>query len=183
MNSSAAGRSAEETPATGRYVFDPARTTVRFATRHLFGLGRVSGTLKLREAELIVTEPVAATTLRAVLDSASFESGSPKRDADVLSAKYLDAGTYPDISFSSQGLKQQNGKWVAAGTVTAHGVAAPVDLTVDELDANSAGDLTLRASARVDRYAQGVTATKGMAARWLRVEINAIASRLNGQAH
>lgn len=163
-------------PEAGRYRLDPARSTVRFHTRHLFGLAGVSGTVKLREADLSVGEPLTASTLHAVLDAASFDTGNPKRDADVRSARYLDASTYPDIVFDGHSVSQQDGKWVAAGTVTAHGVAAPVDLTLDEVHDNP-DELTLRASTRIDRYAHQVTAGKGMAARWLTIELTAIAIR------
>ena len=50
---------------------------------------------------------------------------------------------------------------MSAGTVTAHGIAAPIDLTVDELDTDNAGVLTMRATAKIDRYAHQVTAAKG----------------------
>lgn len=164
------------TPAAGRYHIDPTRTTVRFHTRHLFGLGGVSGTVNLREADLTVAEPLTLTTLHAVLDAASFDTGNPRRDDDVRSAKFLDASTYPDITFDGQTVSQRNGKWVVAGTVTAHGVPAPVDLTLDELHDNPE-ELTVRATTRVDRYAHQVTAGKGMAARWLTIEITAVATR------
>jgi hypothetical protein len=62
-------------------------------------------------------------------------------------------------------------KWVVIGTVTAHGVASPADLSVDEIRDN-AGELTIRAT-KIDRYAHHVTAGKGLAARWLTVEITA----------
>jgi len=65
MTSSAISKPGEEAPAAGRYILDPNRTTVRFHARHLFGLGGVTGTVKLREAELIVGEPVTVMTLGA----------------------------------------------------------------------------------------------------------------------
>ena len=164
------------TPAVGHYRIDPNCTTVRFFTRHLLGFGTVSGTVRLREADFSVTEPLSAT-VHALLDAASFDTGNPRRDSDVRSAKYLDVAAYPDITFDSQQVRQHEGKWVAAGTVSAHGVPAPVDLTLDELRYGDAGELILRASAKVDRYAHQVTAAKGLAARWLTVEVTAIAKR------
>jgi polyisoprenoid-binding protein YceI len=163
-------------PAVGHYRIDPVRTTVRFSTRHLFGLGTVSGTVKLREADFSVTEPLSAT-VHAVLDAASFDTGNARRDTDVRSAKYLDVTAYPDITFDSEPVGLQEGKWVAVGTVTAHGVAAPVDLTLEELHHCDDGKLILRASAKVDRYAHRVTAGKGLAARWLAIEVTAIARK------
>ena len=117
-----------------------------------------------------------------MLDAASFETGNPRRDTDVRSATYLDVTAYPDITFSSQRVRLSEAKWVAVGTVTAHGVAAPVDLTLDEVRHSDDGELILRASAKIDRDAHGVTAGKGMAARWLTVEVTAIARRDNVDA-
>jgi hypothetical protein len=58
-----------------------------------------------------------------------------------------------------------------------HGVAAPVDLTLDELRRDDDEGLIFRASAKIDRYAHQVTAGKGLAARWLIVQVTAIARK------
>lgn len=176
MSASTIDTTPTPTPAVGHYRIDPTRTTLRFSTRHLLGLGAVAGTARLREADFSVTEPRSAT-VHAVLDAASFETGNARRDSDVRSAKYLDVTAYPDITFDSQLVRQHEGKWVAAGTLTAHGVPAPVDLTLEELRYGDAGELILRASAKVDRYAHQITGAKGLAARWLTVEVTAIARR------
>ena len=175
MNASITDTTRAPAPAVGHYRIDPVRTSVRFSTRHLFGLGAVSGTVSLREADLSVTEPSSAT-VHAVLDAASFDTGNTRRDTDVRSAKYLDVAAYPDITFSSEQVRLHEGKWVAVGTLTAHGVAAPVDLTLDEIGRDD-GKLIVRASAQIDRYAHRVTAGKGLAARWLTVEVAAVARR------
>jgi polyisoprenoid-binding protein YceI len=109
------------------------------------------------------------------LDAASIDTGAPKRDADVRSPRYLDSSTYPEITFACRQLRCQDGNWIAAGTVTAHGTAAPVDLTLADLT-HDAGNLRMRATARIDRYAHEVTTGKGMAARWRTVEITALAT-------
>jgi polyisoprenoid-binding protein YceI len=176
MNASITDITRAPTPAVGHYRIDPVRTSVRFSTRHLFGLGAVTGTVKLREADFSITEHLSAT-VHAVLDAASFDTGNPRRDRDVRSARYLNVTAYPDITFSSEQVRLHEGKWAAVGTVTAHGVAAPVDLTLDELRRDDDEELILRASAKIDRYAHQVTAGKGLAARWLTVEVTAIAGR------
>ena len=159
-------------PTAGRYRIDLTRTTVRFHTRHMLGLGRVSGTLRVRKADLTMADSLSSSTLHVVLDAASFNTGNPKRDTAVRSAKYLDVAAFPDIPFDSQEIRREDGKWVVIGTVTAHGVASPADLSVDEIRDN-AGELTMRATTKIDRYAHHVTAGKGLAARWLTVEITA----------
>ena len=177
MSASTIDTTPTPTPAVGHYRIEPVGTRVRFSTRHLLGLGAVSGTVRLREADFSLSEPLSAT-VQAVLDAASFDTGNPRRDSDVRSAKYLDVAAYPDITFDSQQVRLHEGKWVAAGTLTAHGVPVPVDLTIDELRYGDAGELILRASAKVDRYAHQVTAAKGLAARWLTIEVTAIARRI-----
>jgi polyisoprenoid-binding protein YceI len=181
MTASTIGTTRTPAPAVGHYRIDPARTTVRFHTRHMFGLGSVTGTVTVREAEFTVTGSSSAR-VHAVLDAASFDTGNRRRDRDVQSPTYLDVTAYPDITFDSQQVRLHEGKWVAAGTVTAHGVAAPVDLTLEELRESDNGELILRASAKIDRYAHGVTARKGLAARWLTIEVTAIARRDNTDA-
>jgi polyisoprenoid-binding protein YceI len=157
----------------GRYRIDPTRTTVQLHTRHLLGLGAVTGTVALREADLSVG---AQMRVHAVVDAASFETGNHKRDAEVRSAKYLDVSTYPDITFDAQQLRQRDGQWVATGTLTAHGTAAPADLRLDDLHRTDAGELVLRASTTINRYAHQVTAGKGLAARRLTIVITATAT-------
>jgi polyisoprenoid-binding protein YceI len=176
MSAPAPSASLLQAPPAGRYRIDPARTAVRFTARHMFGLGRVTGTFSVREAELIVGNPATATSLNAVLDATSFETGSAKRDADVRSAKYLDADTYPDINFTCPGVRQCDGKWIATGTITAAGISAPAEVTLESFDDEMAGEVTLRASARVDRYAHKVTAGKGLVGRWLTFDITAVAA-------
>jgi polyisoprenoid-binding protein YceI len=163
-----------------RFRIEPTRTTVRFRTRHLLGLGAVTGTVTLRQASLTVGVSPGATRLRAVLDAASFDTGNPKRDTQVRSVKYLDVTTYPEITFDAHRLRQHHGTWVATGTLTAHCVTAPTDLTLDELHRGAGGELVLRASALIDRYAHRVTAGNGLAARRLTVEITATATPIGG---
>jgi polyisoprenoid-binding protein YceI len=163
-------------PTVGHYRIDPSRTTVRFSTRHLFSLGAVSGTVRLREADFSVTEPSSAT-VHAVVNADSFDTGNTRRDTDVRSAKYLDVAAYPDFPLTpSRSVCREASGW-AVGTLTAHGAAAHVDLTLDEPGRDDDGKLILRASAKIDRYAHRVTAGKGLAGRWLTVEVAAVARR------
>ncbi|MCW2495745.1 YceI family protein [Jatrophihabitans sp.] len=168
---------AERTPAAGYYRIDPLRTEVRFTTRHLFGLGGVSGTVQLRDAEFSIGDPISESTVAAVLDASSFDSGLAARNKEVRSSRYLDTSRYPDILFTCTLIDQSDGKWVAVGVVTAHGVTEPVDLTLDQFTTTLDDELALHATARVDRYAHGITFGRGLAGRWLDIGITAIATR------
>jgi polyisoprenoid-binding protein YceI len=74
------GATRAATPTRGRYRVDPNRSVVRFRTRHLFGLGGVTGAVQLRAAEIIVGDTMLDTSVRAVLDADSFDSRNATRD-------------------------------------------------------------------------------------------------------
>ena len=161
----------------GHYRLDPLQTEVRFKTRRLFGLAEVTGSVKLREGEITIGAPASATTVSAVLDADSFNTGLGRRDTRVRSSKFLDTAAFPDIVFTASLVDRTDGEWVAVGVVTAHGVSAPVDVTVSQINAALGGEVALHATATIDRQAHHVSAAWGMAARRLDIDITALATR------
>lgn len=141
----------------------------------MFGMGTVTGKFALVSGQIVITEPVSSSRVEAAASAQSFDSASPMRDGQVKSAKFLDAEAHPEIRFTSTGLVRDGDRWLLRGKITARGTAAPVELTVVESAADTTG-LTLRATGRVDRYAHGITKMKGMAGRYLTLEINARAA-------
>jgi polyisoprenoid-binding protein YceI len=157
-------------PAAGRYRVDPARSSVAFRTRHLFGLGAVSGTMTVASGEITVDRAVPQAAVTAVLSAASFNTGGRARDRDVHSARFLDTGQYPQITFRGGNLARADGCWMLAGELTVHDVTCPVTLAIGSVEPAGAG-FRARATTRIDRYAYGVTAAKGMAARYLDITL------------
>ena len=153
---------AAATPPLGRYEIDTSSSTVRFRTRHLFGLGPVRGSFAIRSGTVDIAEPVAGSRIRAEVDAASFRTGNPARDTAVRSARFLDAGTHPVMTFASE---RTDGSTLT-GTLTVRGVARPVTLSI-ESSAATPGAFTARASTRIDRTEFGVTALRGLAGRYL----------------
>lgn len=167
-------------PAAGRYRLDPARSKVAFRTRHLLGLGAVSGTIALTSGEVTIGPVVGRPTVTAVLSAASFDTGSRIRDRDVRSAKFLDAGQHPRITFQAGSLVQGDSGWMLAGELTVRETSGPVTLVIDSVQPAAAG-FRARATARIDRYALGVTAAKGIAARHLDIDLAVTAERWSPQ--
>jgi polyisoprenoid-binding protein YceI len=157
---------AAATPQLGRYEIDASSSTVRFRTRHLFGLGPVRGSFAVLAGTVDVAEPLAGSRIRAEIDAASFRTGNPARDAAVRSARFLDTRTHPVITFSSE---RTDGSTLA-GTLTVRDVTRPVALSVEQ-SAVSPGSFTARASARIDRTEFGVTASRGLAGRYLELTL------------
>ena len=159
----------------GTYRLDPARTTIELRARHVFGLGSVTAHLALRHGELVVAEPATASTARVTVDAASFSSGDATRDEHVRAPKFLDTARFPDIVVALSSAAQEDGGWSATGTLTAHGVTRPLRITAEQVTADGP-DLVIRATARVDRHAHGVTAARGLAGRWMTLAITARAT-------
>lgn len=161
-------------PPAGVYRIDAAHSTVTFATTHMFGLAAVRGSLTLSGGEIRIADPPTASTARAAIDAASFTSGSRQRDKHVRSRALLDTDRHPEISFLLQGLEPQEGGWRARGSLTAHGVSAPVALGVHRVEVLRDG-ARFHARTRIDRLAFGVTRFRGMAGRHLDVDIQIVA--------
>lgn len=90
-------------PARHTCRIDPARSSIEFTTRHMFGPDGVTGSFAVRKGELIVQDPTGTSSVRAVVDATSFETGDARRDAKVRSAKFLDTATHPDLALSAIG--------------------------------------------------------------------------------
>ena len=169
-------------PAAGRYRLDPARSSVTFRTRHLFGLGAVSGTMAVTSGEITIGPAAGQATMTAAVSAESFHTGSRVRDRDVRSARFLDAGQYPHITFRAGTLlTRAGGSWMLAGELTVRQITSPVTLAVDSVEPAGAG-FRARATTRIDRYALGVTAAKGMAARHLGINLAVTAEPWSPQA-
>jgi polyisoprenoid-binding protein YceI len=161
-------------PAPGTFRLDPDRTTIRVDGKGMLGLMPVHGTMRLVAGEVTIADDPGRSGVRAVINPASYSSGNSKRDKDVTSSSLLDAQAYPEITFSGEGARAQGGGWVVPGTVTAHGVSAPTELTIDDVRTKD-GAIRFHAAATLDRTQFGVTKMKGMVARTVSVIIDAVA--------
>jgi polyisoprenoid-binding protein YceI len=152
-------------PATlqpGRYEIDTSCSAVTFRTRHMFGLAPVRGSLAIRAGTVDVAWALTDPGVYAEIDTASFRTGNGQRDSNVRSARLLDAGQYPVITFRSERLDGQ----ALTGALTVRDVTRPVSLSIEQ-SAVSPGSFTARATTRIDRTEFGVTAYRGLAGRYL----------------
>src|ERR1700689_4212392 len=88
-------------PQPGHYDIDPDRSRVTFATRHLFGLGRVKGSFAVRQGSADIADPLEVSAIYAEIDTASFQTNNPQRDHSVRSRRFLDAKGHPVMTFRS----------------------------------------------------------------------------------
>jgi polyisoprenoid-binding protein YceI len=174
MTQPASGIQPSTVPPPGMYTLDPERTTIRADVKAMFGLMTVHGTFRLRDGAISIAAEPGGCRVRASVEAGSYDSGHGVRDADVVSARLLDAEAYPEISFTGLGARRDGGQWVVGGSVTAHGTAQPAEVRVTDARME-AGMARFRATARLDRGSFGITRKKGLVGRTVNLTIEAIA--------
>jgi polyisoprenoid-binding protein YceI len=150
------------TPRLGRYDIDVRQSSIAFRTRHVFGLAPVRGRFSIQSGTIDVADPTPDSSVRVEIDAASFNTGNAQRDKTVRSGRFLDVLQFPVITFVSGG---PDGA-VLSGQLTVRGVSMPVTLTIED-SAVEQDSFTARARTRIDRTIFGVTASRGMAGRYL----------------
>jgi len=132
-------------------TLDLAHSRARFAITHLYLL-RVTGTVPIVAGSVVFA---AASNLparvSATLDARRIDTGNGDRDDDLQGPDWFDTRRFPVWTFASTAIAAgSGGAFVIEGTLTVHGVAQPVALTVTPGAAG--GRATYHAAGKVDRH-------------------------------
>jgi len=117
----AAPRASSGIPATGtRWVVDPVHSQVDFRVRHL--VGRVRGTFDDWYG-VIVTQDDDWThgTVNVGVQTATVNTGNIHRDADLRSARFFAADSFPRMTFESTGIVATDSTVEIGGILTLKG--------------------------------------------------------------
>jgi polyisoprenoid-binding protein YceI len=156
-------------PAT--YRIDPARSSVRFTAKELFGLIKVPGAFPVTGGTVVVAEDLTLSRVSATMDAASIDTGSRRRDNDLRTKRFLDTARHPEITFSSREVRAGT----VTGVLTVRGTGQWVTLDVTAIPAGDGYRFV--ATTRIDRRAFGVTAGRGLISPEIDVAIEVYASR------
>jgi polyisoprenoid-binding protein YceI len=108
------------------WIFDPGHSTIGFTARHL-GFSKVNGMFK-KVTATIKADPKTAkiSTLDAVVETASIDTGIEKRDQHLRSDDFFAADKYPQLKLSVKTLKWTGNKFTAKAEVTIRDVTKEV---------------------------------------------------------
>ena len=136
------------------WELDPAATQVAFSVRNL-SMAHVDGHFRLTSGRVtLVEEDPARSTVEAVIDATSVDTGEPKRDRHLRSADFLDVDHHPSITFRSTRIEQVSaGHWKVAGALTILDATRPVVLDVQ----GGAVQGTVRTHTRPSRSTAGTS--------------------------
>src|SRR5215831_12892481 len=85
--------------AMSTWKFDPAHSSIEFVAKHMM-ITNVKGRFKSFDGQIVEQgeDPLTAV-VDVTIQAASLETGSDQRDGHLRSADFLDAATYPTITF------------------------------------------------------------------------------------
>jgi polyisoprenoid-binding protein YceI len=111
------------------YKLDPGHTMVLFSWNH-FGYSNPTADLGLGEGTLVFDEQHPAnSSVEVTLPLARLDTHVPALDEHLKKPDFLDAGTYPVVTFKSTQVQPLGGnKFKVTGNLTVHGVTRPVVL-------------------------------------------------------
>jgi polyisoprenoid-binding protein YceI len=121
---------------TGTWAIDPVHSDVSFVIRHL-GVSKVRGRFGAVEGQIVTAENPVESTVTAKIGTSSIDTGNEQRDEHVRGEDFLDVTRFPEMTFTSTGLRTNGEDFLLDGELTLHGVSKPVTL---ELELNGFGD-------------------------------------------
>jgi polyisoprenoid-binding protein YceI len=150
-------------PATAlTYDVDLAHSRAEFAVRHMM-FATVKGTVAIKSAT-VVHDPadLRNTTIEAVLDPATIETGAGQRDDHLRSPDFFDAKSFPAWTFRSTLVEPEgDDAFSVHGDLTLRGETHPVTLKVEKLgegrDPWGNAKVGLVATTQIDRTKWGLT--------------------------
>ena len=162
----------------GRWVVADPGARAGFVVRKL-GVIRVRGSFAVAAGEAVLDGDGVPVAASATLDAASFATGNPRRDRDVVGRRFLDADAFRQLRFVAERIEPApDGAWLVRGHLAVRDRRAPLDLTVTREPATAAGEaVTITARGVLDRHATGIRAPRALIGRWLGIEVTAVLTR------
>ena len=144
----------------GTWKFDKSHSALTFVARHMM-VTKVRGSFLGFDGTIEVAPNPVDSKVNVDIEMASVSTGAADRDAHLVSPDFFDVATFPNMTFESTGINDQNGQWRLTGNLTIKGVTNPVtlDVSFDGTHTNPWGKTiaAFSASADVDREDWGLT--------------------------
>src|SRR5215469_5492120 len=109
---------------------DPVHSEVGFSVRHMM-VSKVRGRFTNFSGQLVTAEDPAASSVTAEIDLTSINTGNEQRDAHIKSADFFEVETYPTMTYTSKGIRVEDGEYVLDGDLTLKGVTKSVPLHLE----------------------------------------------------
>lgn len=115
----------------GTWTVDTVHSYVGFTIKHMM-VSKVRGRFTSFTAEFTTAANPLESTVTATIDASSIDTHNEMRDNHIRSADFFDAANHPSITFSSTGIRFEDGRFLIDGELGIRGVVKPVTLALDE---------------------------------------------------
>jgi polyisoprenoid-binding protein YceI len=113
---------------TTTWNIDAAHSGINFSVRHMV-FAKVRGRFGKFTGQVSLDSPA----VEVEIDAASIDTGVVDRDNHLRSPDFLDAASFPRLTFKSTRVEQRNGGYRVIGTLTIRDVSREVVLEADDL--------------------------------------------------
>jgi polyisoprenoid-binding protein YceI len=114
----------------GKWQIDTTHSSVSFSVRHLM-ISKVRGTFKDFSGTIVIDEDPLKSTVEARVGLASVDTGDEQRDAHLKTSDFFDIEQYPDMTFTTTGLRADGDDYLLDGELSIVGIAKPVTFELE----------------------------------------------------
>ncbi|HEY2285974.1 MAG TPA: YceI family protein [Streptosporangiaceae bacterium] len=114
----------------GKWSIDPVHSEIGFTVRHMM-VSKVRGRFKEFSGEIVTAENPADSSVTADIKTDSFTTDNEQRDGHIKSADFIEAETWPDMTYRSTGVRVDGSDFIVDGELTLKGVTKSVPLTLE----------------------------------------------------
>jgi polyisoprenoid-binding protein YceI len=137
---------------TTQWRLDPARSSLEFHVKHLWGMSTVEGRFSRYRGTLDLS---ADPAIELTIDAASLDTNNKRRDEHLRSADFFDVENHREIRFVSESALLDGERLEVRGQLHARG--ASVQLAVDATLKAVGDELELEATTTTDQRRLGMT--------------------------
>jgi polyisoprenoid-binding protein YceI len=112
------------------WTIDPVHSEVGFSVRHMM-VSKVRGRFTKFSGELVTAADPLQSSVHAEIDLSSIDTGQEQRDNHIRSADFFEVETYPTMTYTSRGVRLEDGEYVLDGDLTLKGVTRSVPLRLE----------------------------------------------------
>jgi polyisoprenoid-binding protein YceI len=114
----------------GLWTVDPVHSRIGFVARHLM-VSKVRGAFSDYSGEVTIAENLLDSSVSAVVQMASVETGNGDRDNHLRNNDFFDVAQYPTMTLKSTGLEVDGDDVTLNADLTIKGVTKPVTFELE----------------------------------------------------
>jgi polyisoprenoid-binding protein YceI len=114
----------------GKWTIDAVHSHIGFVVRHAM-VSKVRGQFTKFEGEIVTGEDVFQSSVNVTVDLNTIDTSNEMRDNHIRSADFFDVEHHPTMTFTSTGIRYEDGELLIDGNLTVRGITKPLTLNAE----------------------------------------------------